>query len=110
MPEMEGITLAKSLQRQPAPPAVIFCNAWSDQAVDALACDVIVCLVKPVHPERLAKAIERACLFIGERAEVPEEPMLKSTLGGKVILLALLKAICFLQRINTLVLFTVRVA
>lgn len=95
MPEMDGMTLAKILRNQPTPPAVIFCTAWSDQAVDAFACDAVDYLVKPVRQERLAKAVEKACLFIGKRAEVPDEPMLKSTLGGKVKLLPLSEAIYF---------------
>ncbi len=96
MPEMDGMTLAKTLQSQPAPPVIIFCTAWSDQAVDAFACDAIDYLVKPVRQARLAKAIEKACVFIGKRAEVAEEPMLKSTLGGKVKLLPFSEAIYFL--------------
>ena len=95
MPEMDGMTLAKSLQGLPMPPAVIFCTAWADQAVDAFACDAIDYLVKPVRHERLVKAIEKARLFLGKRVVVPEEPMLKSTLGGKVKLLPLTEAIYF---------------
>lgn len=95
MPEMDGMALAKNLQSLPVPPAVIFCTAWADQAVDAFACDAIDYLVKPVRQERLVKAIEKARLFIGKRAVVPEEPMLKSTLGGKVKLLPFSEAIYF---------------
>lgn len=95
MPEMDGMTLARMLQSRPVPPAVIFCTAWSDQAVEAFACDAVDYLVKPVRQERLAKAIEKACVFIGKRVEVAGEPMLKSTLGGKVKLLPLSEAIYF---------------
>src|SRR5690554_879615 len=95
MPEMDGMTLAKAVQKRPVPPAVIFCTAWSDQAVDAFACDAVDYLVKPVRQERLVKAIEKACVYISKRADVAEEPMLKSTLGGKVQLLPLSEAIYF---------------
>jgi len=91
MPGMDGMTLAKTLARQPTQPAVIFCTAWSDQAVEAYACDAIDYLVKPVRQARLAKAVDKARAYIGKQIE----PMLKSTLGGKVRLLPLSEAIYF---------------
>ena len=35
MPGMDGMTLARQLQEGEVQPAVIFCTAWSDQAVQA---------------------------------------------------------------------------
>ena len=58
MPGMDGMTLAQVLQEQPSPPAVIFCTAWSDQAVEAFECDAVDYLVKPVRSERLAMAMD----------------------------------------------------
>ena len=58
MPGMDGMALAKLLQSQKTSPAVIFCTAWSNQAVDAFACDAVDYLVKPVRQVRLEKAVE----------------------------------------------------
>lgn len=91
MPGLDGMTLAKTLQRQPTQPVVVFCTAWSDQAVEAFACDAVDYLVKPVRQERLIKAVDKARAHIGRQIE----PMLKSTLGGKVRLLPLSEAIYF---------------
>jgi two-component system response regulator AlgR len=45
MPGMDGMTLAQTLQQQDVAPAVIFCTAWSDQAVEAFDCDAVDYLV-----------------------------------------------------------------
>ena len=42
MPGMDGMTLAQLLQQQDSAPAVIFCTAWSDQAVEAFECDAFL--------------------------------------------------------------------
>ena len=35
MPGLSGMKLAQLLQKQDSAPAIIFCTAWSDQAVEA---------------------------------------------------------------------------
>lgn len=96
MPGMDGMTMAKMLRQQEVTPAVIFCTAWSDQAVEAFACDAVDYLVKPVRQARLLKAVEKARLLVGRQSERPDKAMLRSTLGGKVSLLPLSEAIYFL--------------
>jgi two-component system response regulator AlgR len=96
MPGMDGMALAKMLQSQNNTPAVIFCTAWSHQAVEAFACDAVDYLVKPVRQERLAKAVEKARLQIGRQPEQSDKTMLRSTLGGKVSLLPLSETIYFI--------------
>lgn len=86
MPGLDGMALAHILQEQASAPAIIFCTAWSDQAVEAFECDAVDYLVKPVRKERLETALDKARRFIGEdlgRTGV----FLRSTLGGKVSLL-----------------------
>lgn len=95
MPGMDGMALARVLQQQNPTPAVIFCTAWSDQAVEAFACDAVDYLVKPVRQDRLEKAVEKARLLVGKLAESADKVMLRSTLGGKVSLLPLTEAIYF---------------
>ncbi len=51
MPGMDGIDVARALGRTPKPPLVIFVTAFDVEAVDYL--------MKPVTPDRLARAVER---------------------------------------------------
>jgi len=94
MPELDGMTLAQMLQAQASPPAVIFCTAWSDQAVEAFACDAVDYLVKPVRAERLEAAIEKARRFVARGGGSASGLFLRSTLGGKVHLLPMADVIC----------------
>jgi two-component system response regulator AlgR len=87
MPGMDGMTLAHTLQQQESAPAVIFCTAWSDQAVEAFECDAVDYLVKPVRVERLKLALDKARRFNARSANGEDGPLLRSTLGGKVSLL-----------------------
>ena len=59
MPGLDGMDLARTLEGLTARPAVVFCTAFDQYAVAAFevaACDY---LLKPITPERLAKAIGR---------------------------------------------------
>jgi two-component system response regulator AlgR len=60
MPGLTGLGLARSLEGLAARPAIVFCTAFDQHAVAAFevaACDY---LLKPITPERLAKAVGRA--------------------------------------------------
>ena len=94
MPGMDGMKLAQTLQTQESPPAIIFCTAWSDQAVEAFECDAVDYLVKPVRAERLETALDKARRFIAKADAGSSGPFLRSTLGGKVNLLPLADVIC----------------
>ena len=89
MPGMDGMTLAQTLQQQETAPAVIFCTAWSDQAVEAFECDAVDYLVKPVRVERLKLALDKARRFNARSDSGENGPFLRSTLGSKVSLLPL---------------------
>ena len=93
MPGLNGMALARTLQKQIAAPAIIFCTAWSDQAVEAFECDAVDYLVKPVRKERLESALDKARRFISKDTG-KTGVFLRSTLGGKVSLLPMAEAIC----------------
>jgi len=93
MPGLNGMALARTLQKQVAAPAIIFCTAWSDQAVEAFECDAVDYLVKPVRKERLESALDKARRFISKDTG-KTGVFLRSTLGGKVSLLPMAEAIC----------------
>jgi two-component system response regulator AlgR len=94
MPGLDGMTLAQKLREQASPPAVIFCTAWSDKAVEAFECDAVDYLVKPVRLERLVAALDKARRFVARGTGMVSGAFLRSTLGGKVKLLPLDDVIC----------------
>jgi len=93
MPGLSGMKLAQMLQNQASAPAVIFCTAWSDQAVEAFECDAIDYLVKPVRAERLELALDKARRFLTGPDRDTGGSLLRSTVGGKVKLVPMTEVI-----------------
>ncbi len=60
MSGMGGLALASQLAELPAPPAVIFCTAYDEYALEALRQQAVAYLLKPVREADLAQAIARA--------------------------------------------------
>ncbi|HBM83567.1 MAG TPA: DNA-binding response regulator [Halieaceae bacterium] len=60
MPGMDGIEVAAAMDRLPAPPAVIFCTAYDEYALDALRHQAVAYLLKPVRESELARALATA--------------------------------------------------
>jgi two-component system response regulator AlgR len=60
MPGMDGLETAHHLARMPEPPAVIFTTAFEQHALAAFDAQAAGYLLKPVRPERLREALERA--------------------------------------------------
>ncbi len=87
MPGLDGMTMAQMLQSAGHAPAIIFCTAWSDQAVEAFECEAVDYLVKPVRAERLERALDKARRFLSKTDSDTSGAFLRSTLGGKVSLL-----------------------
>ena len=68
MPGMDGLEAARHLsQLQPAP-AVIFTTAYDAHALAAFDANAIDYLLKPVRPERLRSALEKASALSAARA------------------------------------------
>ena len=59
MPDEDGLSFARSLQKLPHPPAVIFITAHAEHAVQAFDLAVTDYLTKPVRLERLQKALQK---------------------------------------------------
>ena len=59
MPGMDGIDVARALSESAVDPAVVFVTAFDNFAVAAFDVAAIDYLMKPVEPERLARALER---------------------------------------------------
>jgi two-component system response regulator AlgR len=59
MPGMDGIDVARALGRTEKPPLVVFVTAFDTFAVAAFDIEAVDYLMKPVTPDRLARAVER---------------------------------------------------
>jgi two-component system, LytTR family, response regulator AlgR len=70
MPGMDGMEVARALGGMPKRPLVVFVTAFDMFAVAAFDIDAVDYLMKPVTPERLARALARARerLYAGEGA------------------------------------------
>ncbi|TDT44323.1 LytTR family two component transcriptional regulator [Halospina denitrificans] len=60
MPGMDGIAAASHLSRLATPPALIFCTAYDEYALEAFRVEATDYLVKPVRTDALTAALERA--------------------------------------------------
>ncbi len=60
MPGMDGMAVAAELDRLPQPPAVVFCTAYDEYALEALQHQAVAYLLKPVREADLARALSSA--------------------------------------------------
>ena len=60
MPGMDGLEVARHLARMPEPPAVIFTTAFEQHALAAFDAQAAGYLLKPVRPDKLKEALDRA--------------------------------------------------
>ena len=67
MPEIDGLGVARKLARKDRRPAVIFVTAHDHFAVEAFDLEAVDYVLKPVAPDRLGRAIERALARRGEQ-------------------------------------------
>ncbi|WP_454832350.1 LytR/AlgR family response regulator transcription factor [Pseudoxanthomonas wuyuanensis] len=75
MPGVDGLEAARHLAAFDPRPAVVFCTAYDAHALSAFEAAAIDYLMKPIRPERLAAALERARTFIaGRETQGPVAP------------------------------------
>lgn len=60
MPGMDGLEAARHLAEMDAPPAIVFCTAYQEHAIEAFDVNAVGYLLKPVRREDLEKALARA--------------------------------------------------
>lgn len=74
MPELDGLGVARALAKAESPPALVFVTAHDSFAVEAFDLDAVDYVLKPVAPERLGRAIQRAVARRGEdRVRAPSQ-------------------------------------
>ena len=95
MPGMDGMAMASHLKEAEHRPQIVFCTAWSDQALDAFERDAVDYLVKPVRRERLAAALAKAERMLDRPKGAPQASALRSTVGGRTTLIRLEEVVCF---------------
>lgn len=84
MPGLDGVELARVLQRFSAPPAVVFVTAHESAAVDAFALGAVDYLMKPVGRARVQEALERAVPRTGGAA-APGRPVVAAAHESDVV-------------------------
>ncbi|HUG45396.1 MAG TPA: LytTR family DNA-binding domain-containing protein [Sphingomicrobium sp.] len=67
MPGLDGIDVARALAKQDPSPAVVFVTAFDQFAVAAFEVAAVDYLMKPVDPERLQRALDRATEYLEHR-------------------------------------------
>jgi two-component system response regulator AlgR len=60
MPGKDGLTLAHEISKLDCPPAIIFCTAFDQYALDAFGTEAIGYLLKPIKAEQLQDALNKA--------------------------------------------------
>ena len=60
MPVMDGLVAARHIANSNEPPALIFCTAYDDYALDAFETNAVDYLLKPVNRNKLAQALLKA--------------------------------------------------
>src|ERR1043165_6506448 len=66
MPELDGFATLERLEPEDVPPAIVFVTAYDAHALRAFDAHALDYLLKPVSPERLAEAVERATRRVRE--------------------------------------------
>ena len=67
MPGRNGLDTAAAMQHLPNPPLLVFCTAYDEHALQAFSVKAIDYLLKPVRPEDLARALQRAQEWLDQR-------------------------------------------
>ncbi|GAB3005489.1 DNA-binding response regulator [Arenimonas maotaiensis] len=89
MPGESGLELAGRLATLPKPPAVVFCTAFGQHALQAFDAQAIDYLLKPVRRERLADSLARARRLISISVPPVSEAFVAATVGGVIRRIAL---------------------
>jgi len=60
MPGMDGLESARHMVQLENPPALVFATAYGDHALEAFETQAVDYLLKPIHPQRLLQALDKA--------------------------------------------------
>lgn len=74
MPGLDGLSAAMELSRRPDAPAIIFCTAYDEYAVDAFDANAVGYLLKPVNQDKLAQALSKAARITQQQLHALQSP------------------------------------
>jgi len=89
MPGLTGMEVAEQCQQMDNPPAIIFCTAYDQHAIDAFKVSAIDYLLKPIGSKALITALNKAKTWIEKMApaatvQQPEaEPTYRKNISAK---------------------------
>lgn len=80
MPGKDGMAAAKQIAEMEDPPAIIFCTAYDEYALQAFEVEAVGYIVKPVQKEHLEQAVEK----VKKLNKVQRTVLLQEELGESV--------------------------
>jgi two-component system, LytTR family, response regulator AlgR len=89
MPGLDGMAVARQLQKSLKPPLIVFTTAYSEHALDAFGVEAIDYLLKPIRAENLNTTLKRAedRLKATSTPATNKTPQLRTTSHGIVELI-----------------------
>jgi two-component system response regulator AlgR len=99
MPGMDGLEVARHLLQMEAVPAVVFTTAYGEHALEAFDRQAVDYLLKPIHPERLQQALDKARRLSGGQLDEladgrPGRTHLCARIRGNLELIAIEDILC----------------
>lgn len=79
MPGKDGLTLAHEISELDCPPAIIFCTAFDQYALDAFGTSAIGYLLKPIKTEQLQDALNKALKLNKVQVAAAQKPAGENT-------------------------------
>jgi len=79
MPGLTGFQVLRSIPSEVAMPHVVFITGYDQYALDAFEANALAYLLKPLEPERLAQAVDRAVRLHNSNAQPERQQMLAAS-------------------------------
>ncbi len=103
MPGIDGMEAARCINELACPPAIIYCTAYSDHALQAFATHAVDYLLKPVNKERLLEALNASTQLTKaqlSRTELQPDSEARQHICARIrgnLVLVAIEQVCFFQ-------------
>lgn len=78
MPGLDGLELAREITSMEEKPVIVFVTAYDEHAIKAFELAAADYILKPAHPRRLKKTLERVISILGEKSDRCKEKLFES--------------------------------